>query len=45
MIDLDLFREIFQSLNAQVPSFGHNPLMLNDDGTKLLIQNQGAPNN
>ena len=31
--------EIFQSLNAKVPSFGHNPLMLNEDGTKLSKRN------
>ena len=31
--------EIFQSLDAQVPSFGHNPLMLNEDGTKLSKRN------
>ena len=31
--------EIFLSLDAQVPSFGHNPLMLNEDGTKLSKRN------
>ena len=31
--------EIFQSLDAKVPSFGHNPLMLNEDGTKLSKRN------
>jgi glutamyl-tRNA synthetase len=31
--------EIFQSLDSEVPSFGHNPLMLNEDGTKLSKRN------
>ena len=31
--------EIFQSLDSQAPSFGHNPLMLNEDGTKLSKRN------
>ena len=31
--------EIFQALNANHPRFGHNPLMLNEDGTKLSKRN------
>ncbi len=31
--------EIFKALESQVPKFGHNPLMLNDDGTKLSKRN------
>ncbi len=31
--------EIFKSLDSKAPLFGHNPLMLNDDGTKLSKRN------
>ncbi|MDA1283838.1 MAG: glutamate--tRNA ligase [Proteobacteria bacterium] len=31
--------EIFKALESHVPKFGHNPLMLNDDGTKLSKRN------
>ena len=31
--------EIFKSLDSKPPLFGHNPLMLNDDGTKLSKRN------
>jgi len=31
--------EIFKALGAKIPKFGHNPLMLNDDGTKLSKRN------
>ncbi len=31
--------EIFKSLLSKPPLFGHNPLMLNDDGTKLSKRN------
>lgn len=31
--------EIFQSLGSNTPSFGHNPLMLNEDGTKISKRN------
>ena len=31
--------EIFEALGASIPQFGHNPLMLNDDGTKLSKRN------
>ena len=31
--------ELFQSLESAPPLFGHNPLMLNEDGTKLSKRN------
>ena len=31
--------EIFQSLGSNIPAFGHNPLMLNEDGTKISKRN------
>ena len=31
--------ELFKSLNSDLPSLGHNPLMLNKDGTKLSKRN------
>tara|TARA_B100000900_G_scaffold202521_1_gene171731 strand:- start:679 stop:2019 length:1341 start_codon:yes stop_codon:yes gene_type:complete len=31
--------ELFQSLESEPPLFGHNPLMLNEDGTKLSKRN------
>ena len=31
--------ELFQSLESDPPLFGHNPLMLNEDGTKLSKRN------
>ena len=31
--------ELFKSLNSDLPSLGHNPLMLNEDGTKLSKRN------
>ena len=31
--------ELFQSLESTPPLFGHNPLMLNEDGTKLSKRN------
>ena len=31
--------EIFKSLDSKAPLFGHNPLRLNDDGTKLSKRN------
>ena len=31
--------EIFQSLDSNFPAFGHNPLMLNEDGTKISKRN------
>lgn len=31
--------EIFQSLGSNFPAFGHNPLMLNEDGTKISKRN------
>jgi glutamyl-tRNA synthetase len=31
--------ELFQSLGSNSPSFGHNPLMLNVDGTKISKRN------
>ena len=31
--------EIFQSLGSGTPAFGHNPLMLNHDGTKISKRN------
>ena len=31
--------ELFKCLNSDLPSLGHNPLMLNEDGTKLSKRN------
>ena len=31
--------ELFKCLNSNLPSLGHNPLMLNEDGTKLSKRN------